>query len=351
MAGDGFDPLSSCVRLGLDQPEALGRVLAAATELNTGSDLPTLADRVLAHAMSVTAADFGNVQLLDPASGALRIVAHSGFDTEFLEYFSAVDDTASACGRAVRESKQIAIADVRTDAAFAPHRDIATAAGFRGVQSTPLLNHAGRLVGMVSTHFGSPHRPPQPELELLRLYGVFAGEVTARLLANGDPASPQLASARVFDPRPPRLRPVYTGSELGARLDGIAATLSQALHRTGDRVTREHLHRASDELVDVIARVRHLWSEGAHEHCDTLAFAVLGERLVRALFDGGLRLGRIRATLDGETLTPTEISTAREALDQAVDDLDAMIRDTGLAMLTLTSTVPATELPRRRRRR
>ncbi|MEV0248612.1 GAF domain-containing protein [Nocardia sp. NPDC050712] len=285
------EQLSACVRSGLDQPEAMARIMAAARALNAGAGLEAVAEGVLAHAMSATAADFGNVQLLDPATGALRIVAHCGFDTEFLEYFTAVDDTASACGRAARESAQIAIADVRTDAGFAPHREIAAATGFRGVQSTPLLDSGGRLIGMVSTHFRDAHRPPHPELALLGLYGVFAGEVTARLLDAGRsaPAARDPLSALAFEPALPAL--------------------------------------------------------------DTLAFAELGERLVRTLFDGGLRLSRVRAALDGELVTPLALADARDALEQAVTDLDMMIRETGLAMLDLTSTVPTPEFRRRRRRR
>jgi GAF domain-containing protein len=98
---------------------------------------------------------------------------------EFLEYFAVVDDDHAACGRAARTGAQAVIVDVDTDPGFAPHRGIAAATGFRSVQSTPLVDYSGRLIGMVSTHFRRPHRPPDRDLQILQGYGDVAGEAIA----------------------------------------------------------------------------------------------------------------------------------------------------------------------------
>jgi GAF domain-containing protein len=80
----------------------------------------------LEDALSMLHADRGNVQLLDPVSGSLRIAAQAGFSDEFLEYFAVVNnDDASACGIAARKHAQTVIADVNTDARYAPLREIA----------------------------------------------------------------------------------------------------------------------------------------------------------------------------------------------------------------------------------
>lgn len=42
------------------------------------------------------AADFGNVQLLDPVSGSLRLVTQFGFGSRFIDYFSVVKDDSGA---------------------------------------------------------------------------------------------------------------------------------------------------------------------------------------------------------------------------------------------------------------
>jgi hypothetical protein len=185
---------SSFVQLSLDEPEVMRHVQEAAEDLRDCSRLDTLLPKILDDVLALTGADFGNVQLLDPASGALTIVTQSGFGSEFTDYFAVVDDGHSACGRAARRCAQTVIADVTADAAFAPHREIAAAAGFRAVQSTPMADSAGRLVGMVSTHFRSPGRLPRRDLRMLELYGDLAGEAVARQLrvAPGD-AAPCLA--------------------------------------------------------------------------------------------------------------------------------------------------------------
>jgi len=117
------------------------------------------------------------------------LVTQARFGPEFLEYFAVVDgDSQSVCGRAAKRCAQTVVADVRSDPGFAPHREIAAAAGFRAVQSTPLTDYAGSLIGVVSTHFRHPHRPSDRDLRLMELYADFAGEaVTRHLGASSDP--------------------------------------------------------------------------------------------------------------------------------------------------------------------
>jgi hypothetical protein len=175
------------VRLSLDAPQAIRRLHEVTGSLRDVSSLTSLLPRVLDGALSLTGADLGNLQLLDPVTGALRIVTQSGFDSKFLGYFAVVDLAHSACGRAGREGAQTVIGDVNTDPDFAPHRDIAAASGFRAVQSTPLINYAGRPVGRVSTHFRRPYHPPGLDLRIMQLYADYAGEaVAAHLGLPGD---------------------------------------------------------------------------------------------------------------------------------------------------------------------
>lgn len=166
------------VRLSRDEPEAMRRLHELTSGLGDLPSLGTLLPRVLDGALALTGADFGTLQLLDPVTGSLRLVTHSGFDPGYLEYF-AVDDGHSACGRAAREGAQTVIADVHADPGFAPHRGIAAASGFRAVQSTPLVDDAGHLVGVLSTHFRRPYRPPDLDLRIMELYADVAGDEIA----------------------------------------------------------------------------------------------------------------------------------------------------------------------------
>jgi GAF domain-containing protein len=144
--------------------------------------LGALLDEVLEFALTSLHAERGNVQLADPATGALTIAAQRGFGPEFAEYFAAVTDDGSACGRAARHHAQVVITDVTTDPGFAPHREIALASGFRAVQSTPLVNRAGYLVGMLSTHYPRPTTPPLRDLQAISRFGALAGERLSTLL-------------------------------------------------------------------------------------------------------------------------------------------------------------------------
>jgi hypothetical protein len=111
---------------------------------------------LLRSAIEVSAADFGNVQLFDPANRALRIVAQSGFGEEFLSYFEIVSfEDDCACAAAMRERSRMLVSDVTTDLVFGlgDSRNVLLRANVRSVQSTPLVSTSGKLIGMLSTHY------------------------------------------------------------------------------------------------------------------------------------------------------------------------------------------------------
>jgi len=77
--------LSWFVRLSLDEPDAMRRMQGMAGNLHDSPWLDALLPQVLDGALALSCADFGNGQLLDPASGALVLVTHSGFGSEFTD--------------------------------------------------------------------------------------------------------------------------------------------------------------------------------------------------------------------------------------------------------------------------
>src|SRR5215472_7761461 len=123
-------------------PQAAQVLHKALRDSRAAPTLGALLDEVLEFALALLHAERGNVQLTDPATGALRIAAQRGFGPEFMADVAAVTDDRSACGRAAQQHAQVVITDVTTDPGFAPHREIALASGFRAVQSTPLVNQA-----------------------------------------------------------------------------------------------------------------------------------------------------------------------------------------------------------------
>lgn len=149
-------------------------------------DLPRVLEEILDATIAVQQADFGNIQLRDPATTVLKIVAHRGFSPAFLEHFAAVDSNEdSACSRVLRAGVRVIIENVEEDPEYLPHLAIAAHEGYCAVQSTPIRGRDGKVIGVLSTHFRTPHRPSDRELQLTDLYMRLVAEVIARAQEEG----------------------------------------------------------------------------------------------------------------------------------------------------------------------
>lgn len=171
------------VRFDLDEPVVAKQLYMVAASLRSIGRLELLASRALETVLSLARAERGNVQLPDPVSGELRIIAQHGFGPEFLDHFAVVDGDGSACGRAARRGAQLAIPDVTVDPAFTPHREVAAASGFRAVHSTPLIGKAGRVVGVVSAHYPRPYALPARDMLIINRYADMVGQALTACLA------------------------------------------------------------------------------------------------------------------------------------------------------------------------
>jgi PAS domain S-box-containing protein len=156
------------------------RLHELSTRLLVTTELPSLLEEILDATIELLKADFGNVQICNPESKALEIVAQRGFNQDFLDYFSNVSGESAACGRAMAYGKRVVIPNIETDPGFAPHRQIAASAGFRAVQCTPLFSRSGEPLGMISTHFRLPHQPSEHDLRFSDLYAHLAAELIER---------------------------------------------------------------------------------------------------------------------------------------------------------------------------
>jgi PAS domain S-box-containing protein len=142
---------------------------------------------ILETAISVTRAQKGNIQLLDHASGSLVIAAQIGFDQPFLDFFAHVTDEFSACGRAFQCGERVVVEDVMESEIFAgqPSLDVLLEAGIRAVQSTLLMSAAGKLLGIISTHFSQPNQLGENELRKMDLLARQAADFLERKQAEG----------------------------------------------------------------------------------------------------------------------------------------------------------------------
>ena len=143
------------------------------------TDVPSILDWLLHRAVDLSQTSFGNVQLMSWTTGYLEIKVQQGFDEGFLRFFERVRiEDGSACARALRNREAIVIEDIMADEEFLSCRKVVSNAGVRAVQSTPIVSSSGALLGVMSTHFASPHQPTRIELRELQ----HAAQVAANAL-------------------------------------------------------------------------------------------------------------------------------------------------------------------------
>lgn len=153
------------------EADALSRLHQTSTRLWRTTELRFGLGEILDAVISLVGADMGNVQLLNPGTRLLEIAEHRGFEKDFLESFREVSiEDGTACGRSLRSGRSITIQDVDADEDYIPYRDIAAAAGYRAVHSTPLVDKDGQPLGILSTHFHQPHALSEQDLRWLGLY-------------------------------------------------------------------------------------------------------------------------------------------------------------------------------------
>lgn len=142
-----------------------------------------LADTV-AHALGAARAAMADAQLLDPRTGGLRLIAHSGFSEEFIEFFGLVDGEGSACGVALRTGRPVWVSDIERSTIFARSQalDVMLDAGSRAVTSVPILSAAGRPIAMISTHHTRPNGRTDQRMRRLERVARSTGELLTDLI-------------------------------------------------------------------------------------------------------------------------------------------------------------------------
>ena len=245
---------------------AMTRLHEFSTHLLSLDELQPVIEEVLDATIALQHADFGNIQLYNPEAQWLEIVAQRGFHQEFLQHFRIVSDGDAACGRAMKLRERIIIEDVEVDSDFGPHRQIAASAGFRAVQSTPLLTRGRELLGVLSTHFRRPHRPSLRELRFTDLYARQLAEILERKRAQQLLQITQMELARVSRLTTMGELAASIAHEVNQPLAAISNNSSACLRLLASgHLEREVLRRTLEEIVadgtrasTVIARIRKL---------------------------------------------------------------------------------------------
>ena len=208
--------------------------LPGVAEFHVGRDEVASFERAIDLAIRETASEKGNVQLFD-SSGALRLVAHRGFDEDFLRLFALVTGTESACGQAAICGALVAVEDVATSPLFAGKPSLAAMqrAGIASVASCPIFNSRQQPLGMISVHRSRPSS--WDELGLSRLSQVsqqLGAEMEASNASDafGAPRRPAEATGSPDNqPRDPTIAPHDDRSATGRLIGAVFSNSSDAV--------------------------------------------------------------------------------------------------------------------------
>ena len=159
---------------------AMKRLHELSTRLLGPGDLPALLDAVLDSLMALLGADVGSIQTHDPQRQCLDLVAHRNLAPEVAARFKVVTGAQTPCGLVMQSGRRVVAEDLLRDPVFAPHGKVLAAAGSRAVVATPMFDHGGVLLGVITAHFRMPHRASAYELRLADLCARQAAHAIER---------------------------------------------------------------------------------------------------------------------------------------------------------------------------
>jgi CheY-like chemotaxis protein len=143
-------------------------------------------EQVVENAVALMRSDYASLQMLFPergSGGELLLLSFRGFNPEAARFWEWVRaDSKSTCGIALRENERVVASDIAGCDFMAGSEDqqVYLQAGIGACQTTPLIGHAGNVVGMISTHWRMPHKPSEKEFQLFDSLARQAAELIER---------------------------------------------------------------------------------------------------------------------------------------------------------------------------
>ncbi len=217
--------------------------------------IESLLEEILDVALAITGRDRGAIQLVDAERGILRLAAQRGFQPAFVQRIAQVHrDDPLPSARAWRQGQRLVIDDIAGDPGVdAPLRELMLAEGIQAVQSTPLVSRDGRIIGMFTTHSGTPHGRPERELRLLDLLSREAADLVERaqaeaLLRDADRRKDEFLAILAHELRNP-LAPIRYAVSIARE----PSSTREQRRRAETVIERQvsHMGRLLDDLLDI----------------------------------------------------------------------------------------------------
>jgi PAS domain S-box-containing protein len=156
------------------------------TRLISESTPESLYDQILGAAMELMASDGASVQMLAADHTSLKLLAWTSFHPDSAAFWQQVEVGAgSTCSKALSDNERVVVADIEACEFMAgtPDQQEYRRSGIRAVQSTPLRSRTGRPLGMLSTHWRTPHTPTEDDFRFFDVLARQAADLIERTLA------------------------------------------------------------------------------------------------------------------------------------------------------------------------
>jgi GAF domain-containing protein len=158
------------------------------SQLSPGVNESIPYEKIVDDAVALMRSDYASLQMLCPErgrGGELRLLAFRGFNPDaarFWEWVSA--DSKSTCGMALRTTQRVVAPDIAACHFMADSEDqeVYIQTGIRACQTTPLIGCAGNVVGMISTHWRTPHQPSEEDFRQLEILARQASDLIERCM-------------------------------------------------------------------------------------------------------------------------------------------------------------------------
>ena len=156
------------------------------TRLISESTPESLCDQIVGAAMELMASDGASVHMREADHTSLKLLAWTSFHPDSAAFWQRVEVGAgSTCSKALSDNERVVVADIEACEFMAGKQDQQEyrRSGIRAVQSTPLRSRSGRPLGMLSTHWRTPHAPTEDDFRFFDVLARQAADCIQRTLA------------------------------------------------------------------------------------------------------------------------------------------------------------------------
>lgn len=158
------------------------KLQAIATRFIQEVDVFTVFQEIIDTAISITYADKGTIQLLDDKLDMLKLATAKGFAQPFLDHFASCPLKKDSDGMATPLLYERIIVNDITKSPIFQDSDLQALLreDVHAVQSTPLKNRSGKILGILSTYYQTPHTLEVKDFQLLDLLARLTTDIIER---------------------------------------------------------------------------------------------------------------------------------------------------------------------------